>query len=347
MPVLSSRRFKPKGAEAYPIETPLRHLPTKTLRIHPLQRDQIKRVGGGSIQPFRRHAGGIGPVADAQFPEKSGRHVTPCCLDPGDVGRGRHPLQPGVLPDHVLRPAFHSDHGESAGLFQMLRIDPLGDLSDGEAVHIRHIELPDEGRNHLRTPGSWTLHPLCAQRVRPIQHHHLHIVFRGFLHHQSQRADIGVGSASHVLQVIRDHIHSLHHRGGGLSGFSIEGVDLDARLLILGNLAVVVSIFPMPLSGDVFPRTHLAENPVLRPVESHQVHFGSLPESFPGRHPLSIHPRRIGDESHPFSLQWLKTSIRQYIDPQPKSRPLCLLGPGNQTAESENQKCDFGGHRRC
>ena len=79
---------------------------------------------------------------------------------------------------------------------------------------------------------------VAAQRVRPVQNHHLDAVLGAGAHNETEGADESIGTAADVLDVIDNDVQPLKHLLARLAVGAIDRIDWDPCLRILEILHV-------------------------------------------------------------------------------------------------------------
>ena len=173
----------------------------------------------------------------------------------------------------VLEPTFPVDH---------LRI-----LARSHPIDDRHRVHP-----HERLEGRIEDIPVhvIPVGVRTVEHHHLFAVLCAGLHHVREGRNVGIETATHVLNIVDEHIHILERLGGRfVFSRAIERNHRDTRLLV-------------HLVGYFGPGSRLTPETVLRCENLDDVHpFGQ--QVIHHVLPVSHHGSMVAHESHPFSLE--------------------------------------------
>ena len=131
---------------------------------------------------------------------------------------GCYPGHTRVAELHVTRPAFHGDNGEfalAAGL-GLLADDALLVEEDGQLARGETVDIGDGIFAHKREITRFhevALDFIAAQRIGTVENHELGAILSAGLHAHAHRGIERVAAASHVLDVIDQHVDVLESAG--------------------------------------------------------------------------------------------------------------------------------------
>ena len=185
----------------------------------------------GRADPLER-ARRASPFRQVRAFEKTAARIDARGVRRRHVRRGRHPGQPGVLPEHRPAPASHRDHREPAA-DGVPFVEVGRQLTDCHAMTDRErIEAHERREGGVRHVA---LDERAAERVGPVEHDDPNAVPRARAHGERHRPHEGVVAGADVLQIHHDRVDSPEHRGGRLAARAVEAPNRQARRRVTGG----------------------------------------------------------------------------------------------------------------
>ena len=160
----------------------------------------------------------------------------------------------------------------------MLSIDHPRQFAAGHAIDVRHLPFTDHRTKAILKYR--TLHAFAAQWIGAIKNNELDAGIAAGLHRNTHRADVRIGAAAGVLQIVNDRVESFEHFGSGTSIRSVKRIHLEPGPLIHAVL-------------DVRAGKLAAINAVLRSEQGHESNAGRGAKRIDCRFKAAIDARRI------------------------------------------------------
>ena len=144
----------------------------------------------------------------------------------GHVGRGRHPRQSRVLPEHPTAPALHRNHRKIAPE-RVLIVEIDRELADRQTVTRGERVEADEGREG--GVGHVALDNRAPERVGAVEHDDRDAGPRADPHRQRHGPDEGVVARADILKVYDENVDAAEHRPGRRAARAVQAEHREAR----------------------------------------------------------------------------------------------------------------------
>ena len=176
---------------------------------------KIFSVDPSGSEQLERHRIAHPDIEESELAKDAGSRVEIAVVTIGHMRRSYHPFQSGIFPLHIVAPALHRHNRQFAFLRERtifgypftghgillisLCVEHQRKLTRRLAVKIGDFEL--RNKTDIAHLSEITL-DLTSERVRTIEHNELLIKLRARFKQHSQRGDIGVRTATIVLNII-------------------------------------------------------------------------------------------------------------------------------------------------